>query len=85
LLLAIGDATIKTNMQELTTNQIGRQDFVDNAIYELIVSLNPSRKEISWDIEMISNVREQIAEWLVKRRKVCGESEFYPYSENGNS
>lgn len=72
-------------MEELTDRQIERQDFVDNKIYELIVSLNPSHKEISWDIEMIANVREHIREWLVERCGICIESEFYPFLENGNS
>jgi hypothetical protein len=71
--------------QELTSNQTERQDFVDNAIYELIASLNPSnKKEISWNIEMIGDVRECIRHWLVERHQVCTDLAFYPFI-NGNS
>lgn len=40
-------------MKELTEEQIKRQDYVDNAIYQLIQSVNPTDKDIAWDIEMI--------------------------------
>lgn len=40
-------------MKELTEEQIKRQDYVDNAIYQLIREINPADKEIAWDIEMI--------------------------------
>jgi hypothetical protein len=71
-------------MPELTNSEIERQDFVDNAVYHLIVLLNPSSVEIPWDIEMIASVRERVRDWVVENRRICTEQEFYPYVENGN-
>jgi hypothetical protein len=38
------------HMHNLNEDQIKRQDFVDNEIYNLINRLNPSKREIDWDI-----------------------------------
>ena len=65
---------------ELTEQQIERQDFVDNAIYDLINELIPSDKEMEWDIEVIGEVRDAIQAQLVERG-LCTEQEFYPYIE----
>ena len=35
---------------EMNNEQIKRQDFVDNAIFELIQHINPTKRQISWDI-----------------------------------
>ena len=40
---------------ELTKQQIKRQDFVDNAIFDLINELIPSGKEMGWDIKDFPN------------------------------
>ena len=53
-------------MQNLSEGQIKRQDFVDNQIYDLVKRLNPSRREIEWDIEMIADIRDTIQHWLVE-------------------
>ena len=37
-------------MEDFTEDQIKRQDFVDNEIYDLVKRLNPSKREIEWDI-----------------------------------
>lgn len=66
---------------ELTDEQIKRQDFVDNRIFELIEDLNPSQTEIDWDIEVMANIRETIRIWLVEDLKVTDEMSFYPYLE----
>ena len=63
---------------ELTEQQIKRQDFVDNAIFELINELFPSDKEVEWDIEAIGEIRDAIQSQLVTRG-LCTEQEFYPY------
>ena len=65
---------------ELTDHQIARQDFVDNAIFDLINELIPSDKEMEWDIEVIGEVRDVIQAMLVGRG-ICTEQEFYPYIE----
>jgi len=52
---------------ELTEQQIKRQDFVDNAIFELINELFPSDKEVEWDIEAIGEIRDAIQSQLVTR------------------
>ena len=65
-------------MEKLTEDQIKRQDFVDNEIYDLVKRLIPSRGEIEWDIEMIGDIRDTIQHWLVDRNKIVDELEFYP-------
>jgi hypothetical protein len=69
-------------MKELTQEEIKRQDYVDNAIYQLIREINPADKKIEWDIEMIGDVRDVIAEWMIERLKITDEQNFYPYSEH---
>lgn len=75
---------------ELTREQLKRQDFVDNAINNLIQELLPesAKKELflaggdlhRWDIEMIGVVRDAIEAEFVKSG-YCTEQEFYPYIE----
>jgi DNA polymerase sigma len=64
--------------RELTKHQIDQQDMIDNCIYHFIQSINPSDKEISWDIEMIGDVRDVLKEWFVDRLNLTTEQEFYP-------
>ena len=66
-------------MNKLSAKQLSRQDFVDNAIYELAQKLNPSQKEIDWDIELIGAVRDVLLLWLVERLSITDEMSFYPY------
>ena len=66
---------------ELTSEQIKRQDFVDNAIIDLIKTVNPTEKDINWDIEMIGDVRDVIEDWLVERLKITNEQGFYAWVE----
>lgn len=68
-------------MRELTNKEIERQDFVDNEIYRLINDLNPSEKDLEWNIEMIGVVRDRISDWLVDKLNICKENEFYPFIE----
>jgi DNA polymerase sigma len=65
-------------MQNFTEDQIKRQDFVDNEIYDLVKRLIPSEKEIEWNIEMIGDIRDTIEHWLVDKYKIADELEFYP-------
>ncbi len=62
---------------EMSDEQIRRQDFVDNAIFELINRTNPTRREIAWDIEMIGNIRDSLVSELQKKLGI-GEFEVYP-------
>ena len=66
-------------MRQLTDGEIARQDFVDNSISELVDIVNPTDKEIAWDIEMIGDIRDCINLWVTKRLKLCSEQEFYPF------
>ena len=66
-------------MSQLTDKEIIRQDFVDNSIFRIINAVNPSQKEIEWDIEIIGEIRDKINFWLTKQLKVCSEQEFYPF------
>jgi hypothetical protein len=73
-------------MATLADKHISRQDYVDNHIFQLLQTLNPSQRPIEWDIEMIGDVRDTIEDWIVAKMKVCTEKDFYPYieEENGN-
>lgn len=66
-------------MNTLNDNQLKRQDFVDNAIYELLHNVNPSQREIEWNIEMIGGIRDLIRLWFVERLAITDEMTFYPY------
>ena len=65
-------------MQEFTEDQIKRQDFVDNQIYDLVKRLTPSERKIQWDIELIADIRDTIQHCLVDRYRIVDEFEFYP-------
>lgn len=64
---------------EMNDGQIKRQDFVDNAVFQLIQNINPTSKELSWNIEMIGEIRDNVRQWLVERLRICDEMSFYPY------
>jgi hypothetical protein len=69
-------------MKELTDKQIDRQDFVDNAIFQLVQRVNSTDKNIEWDIEMIGEVRDVIRQWIVERMTITDEQTFYPYIDD---
>jgi hypothetical protein len=69
-------------MQELTDKQIDRQDFVDNAIFQLVQTVNPTDRSIGWNIEMIGEIRDVIREWIVERMEMTDEQNFYPYLDD---
>jgi len=72
-------------MKALTYKEIERQDFVDNAISNLLQYLNPADKAIGWDIEMIGDIRDVIAEWMIERLNIRDEQKFYPYLDESTS
>ena len=61
----------------MTDEQLERQDFVDNAIFSLIREINPTTREISWNIEIIGNVRDAIVNELQEKLGIL-EFEIYP-------
>jgi len=63
---------------ELNKKQIERQELVDNSIFNLLLSLNPTEKHFDWDIEMIGDIRDIIQGWIIEKTD-CSEQEFYPY------
>jgi hypothetical protein len=65
---------------ELYKKQIERQNFVDNAIFDLLQMVNPTEKKIDWNIEIIANVRDTI-QYYITQKTYCSEQEFYPYIE----
>ena len=65
-------------MVKLTKQQIKRQDFVDNKIFELIQKLLPVNKQIEWDIEVIGTIRDAIRKQIVNKQKLMSEVKFYP-------
>ena len=62
---------------EMSDEQIKRQDFVDNAIFELIQRINPTERQISWDIEMIGNIRDSLVSELQNKLGIS-EFDIYP-------
>ena len=56
---------------------IPRQDLVDSAIFSLVQKMNPTNKDIPWDIEMIANIRDVIVDELQKKLDIS-EFEIYP-------
>lgn len=66
-------------MAQLTKQQIERQDFVDNQIFELMQKLIPPSKQIDWDIEAIGVIRETIRVEFIEKTGVMDEKSFYPY------
>ena len=69
-------------MKGLSERQIQRQDYVDNAVYELIKQVNPTNKQIEWDIELIGEIRDSIRECLVQKLRITDEQDFYPFLED---
>lgn len=67
-------------MNKLTKKQLERQDFVDNAIFDLIQVLNPTNKETEWDIDFIGEIRDVIQEHFTDL-EICEEEMFYPFVE----
>jgi len=66
---------------ELSKKQIEWQDFVDNAIFDLLQTLNPTHHELEWNIEMIGEVRDIIRLCFTDRFEDFSEQDFYPYIE----
>ena len=65
----------------LTKQQLSRQDFEDNQIFETINSLLPPSQQIEWDIEVIGNIRKRIYEEVKKKLSNVNEKQFYPFIE----
>lgn len=65
-------------MKNLTQKEINRQDFVDNAVFDIIKLLAPSKKKIEWNIEFIAYVRDSLESLFVKRMGICNKQKFYP-------
>lgn len=80
----------------LTAEQISRQDHVDNAVFNLVSELLPEKyrsaqeKSVQWDIQWISELREQIEEILraslgiepfTEKAEEFG-MEFYPFLQS---
>lgn len=65
---------------ELTNKQLERQDFVDNKIMALLQEVNPTGQSLQWDIEVIGEIRDIVANYF-KEKGICSEEEFYPTVE----
>jgi len=63
--------------EEMTDEQLRRQDLVDNAVFCLIQKTNPTNKSIPWDIEMIGNIRDSLVQELENKLGI-NEFEIYP-------
>jgi hypothetical protein len=58
--------------------KIRQQDFVDNVINDMIVTLNPTEKKLQWNIKVISDIRIILAGYFVEELRLCTDEEFYP-------
>jgi hypothetical protein len=58
--------------------QIARREFVDNAIYELLVTAGPPKILIGWDNCQIKVIRDAIQTVLCANYGVMTAQEFYP-------
>jgi hypothetical protein len=70
-----GSITNRKDM-ELNKKQIERQDFVDNVIFELLQTVNPTNQKLDWDIEIIGRIRD-----MILSHYNFDEQEFYPFIE----
>jgi len=66
-------------MKTLTKQELERQDFVDNEIFQLIQKLLPKNKQLEWDIEVIGAARDTIRTEFIKKTEVMDEKSFCPY------
>lgn len=66
---------------QLTDKQIEQQDFVDNAILNMVNELSGGDKDVEWDSEFGGPIRDMIWDWLVAKghKKESEEIEWYPY------
>ena len=60
------------------TQKTERMDFVDNAIYKLMVSLNPTTEKVTWDTGTINDVKWAILDYFVVDLEICTQEQFYP-------
>jgi hypothetical protein len=69
------------NTPELTIAHTARQDQVDNAVFRMLTEVWPRSNDLpEWDIELIGEARDAIAQ-LVMERTGATEMDFYPYQE----
>lgn len=67
------------SIDDLTDEQIARQDYIENEVYELIQRLNPTTKPVKRDMQMISDILDTVEHWFVNRLYLCSARNFYPY------
>ncbi|MCL4296217.1 MAG: hypothetical protein KJ077_10835 [Anaerolineae bacterium] len=65
--------------EQLTGEEIKRQDFVDNIIHTLFEALVPEGALVEHNIEAIAQVRESVQAHLVTRLGLMSAQEFYPF------
>ena len=56
-----------------------RQEKVDRAIIDLLFKLNPTRRKIKWNNEILDKIRAVILEAFVNDLRICDKETFYPY------
>lgn len=75
------------SMNELTKEQLRRQDYVDNVIYRSLVDLlkDITNDDIKWDIDLIGEIRDKYYDTIsfYTRYYNISEDDFYPYMSSG--
>lgn len=67
-------------MPDLSNSHFSRQDFIDNSIHELINKLNPTQKQIPWNIELIGEIRDALENIIVNKLNLCSQKNSIPKS-----
>lgn len=67
-------------VDQLSDDDLKRQDEVDSACYCLLCSLAKG-SDVPWDIEAIATVRDAVQDVLYDRFHIMSPQELYPYLE----
>jgi len=67
-------------MNELSSEQLRRQDYVDNVIYRSLIDLleDISDDDVKWNIDLIGEIRDKYFDALSLHHNIS-ENDFYPY------
>ena len=54
-----------------------RIDFLDNAIYKFLASLNRTTEKATWETGIIEDIRDLIHDYYVEVLGICTSKQFY--------
>jgi hypothetical protein len=65
---------------KLNNAPINQLDFLHNRIFQLLLEVNPGKKRVSWDMEIIGEIADVIETYFIVN-KICTTQEINPYIE----